>query len=269
MTSDSAIPASESVVVVAAEPAFEPAAAAVARRLGLPLLAVDAWRGGAGGPVVLWWDAEGLALRGTAASRARPVRPVRPLTARAGRDPLLRAVGRWGEVLDATAGLGGDAATLAAAGRQVTLIERNPVLAAVLADALGRWRADGVGAAGRMRLVSGDARDHLAAAAADVVFLDPMYPEPPGGGRARTRERAPARRRAPARKAEGPHLLRLLAGDDDDQDELLAVARRAARHRVVVKRPRHAPPLAGRTPNGALPGRTVRYDLYAPEEVDP
>ena len=257
MTSDSVIPADQSVAVVAAEPAFERAAAELARRLGLPPLPVAAWRAGRGGPVVLWWDAEGLALRGAAASRARPVRPVAPAPARAGRDPLLRAVGRWSGVLDATAGLGGDAGTLAAAGRQVTLVERNPVLAAVLAEALGRWRGDGVEAAERMQLVIADARAHLALVAADVVFLDPMYPEPTGGGRAR------------ARKAEGPHLLRLLAGDDDDQGELLAVARRAARHRVVVKRPRHAPPLAGRPPNGALLGRTVRYDLYAPEEVDP
>jgi 16S rRNA (guanine1516-N2)-methyltransferase len=263
MTSDSATPASESVAIVAAEAALEPAASDLARRLGSPLLSVGAWRAGGGGPVVLWWDAEGLALRGTAASRARPVRPVPPVAARAGRDPLLRAVGRWPSVLDATAGLGGDAGTLAAAGRQVTLIERNPVLAAVLADALGRWRDEGIAAAARMQLLIGDARDQLPAVAADVVFLDPMYPEPPGGGRAR------ASKRARARKAEGPHLLRLLAGDDGDQGELLAVARRAARQRVVVKRPLHAPPLAGRPPNGALLGRTVRYDLYAPEEVDP
>ncbi|MFU8887605.1 MAG: class I SAM-dependent methyltransferase [Trueperaceae bacterium] len=255
MSADPATQVPSRVAVVAADPACEAAAGELARRLGLPLLAVDAWRAGEGGPVVLWWDAVGLALRGTAASRARPVRPLPPAAARAGRDPLLRAVGRWTDVLDATAGLGGDAGTLAAAGREVTLVERQPALAAMLAEALRRWRADGVAAAARMRLVAVDARDLLAAAAADVVFLDPMYPGPTGGGR--------------ARKAEGPHLLRLLAGDDGDQDELLGLARAAARHRVVVKRPLHAPPLAGRPPNGALPGRTVRYDLYAPEEVYP
>jgi 16S rRNA (guanine1516-N2)-methyltransferase len=139
----------------------------------------------------------------------------------------------------------------------VILVERNPVLAAVLDDALRRWRAAGVAAAARMRLAFADARTFLVTATADVVFLDPMYPEPPAAGRSR------------ARKAEAPHLLRLLAGDDGDQGELLGLARRAARHRVVVKRPRHAPPLAGRPPNGSLPGRTVRYDLYAPEEVHP
>ena len=243
------------IAVVAAEPALEPVARELAARLGLPRVSLEAWRGGAGGPVVVWCEATGLALRGTATSRAKPVRPVPPVAARAGRDPLLRAVGPWRDVLDATAGWGTDAGTLAAAGRDVTLIERHPVLAVLLGDALACWRRDGVGAANRMRLVVADAREHLATAAADVVFLDPMYPEAAGGGR--------------ARKAEGLHLLRLLAGDDDDQDALLDLARRAARQRVVVKRPRHAPPLAGRPPNGALVGRTVRYDLYAPEEVDP
>jgi len=243
------------IAVVAAEPALCPAAREFAVRHGLRPVSALAWRGGAGGPVVVWCDAVGLALRGTAASRAKPVRPLPPAAARAGRDPLLRAVGPWRTVLDATAGWGADAGTLAAAGRDVTLVERHPVLAALLADALERWRRDGSEAASRMRLVVADARAYLATAAADVVFLDPMYPEAAVGGR--------------ARKAEGLHLLRLLAGDDDDQDELLALARRAARQRVVVKRPRHAPPLAGRPPSGALVGRTVRYDLYAPEEVDP
>jgi hypothetical protein len=263
MPGDPAVPPPTRIALVSAEPALEPAAGDLARRLGLTLLAVDAWRAGAGGPVVLWWDAEGLAVRGTAASRARPVRPLPPAPARAGHDPLLRAVGRWSDVLDATAGLGGDAGTLAAAGRQVTLVERNPVLAAILEDAIRRWRGGGVVAAASMRLVFADARAVLASTRADVVFLDPMYPEPIGDGRAR------ARKRAQARKAEAPRLLRLLAGDDVDQGELLSLARRAARHRVVVKRPRHAPSLAGRPPNGALSGRTVRYDLYAPEEVDP
>lgn len=253
MGGDPAVKEEARVAVVVADAACEAAAGGLARRLGLPLLTADDWRAGGGGPVVLWWDAEGPALRGPASSGAHPVRPAPPGPARAGRDPLLRAVGRWDEVLDATAGMGGDAGTLAAAGRRVTLVERQPVLAAVLEEALGRWRERGVEAATRMRLVVADARGVLASATTDVVLLDPMYPE----------------RGARARKAEAPHLLRLLVGDDGDQGELLGLARRAARWRVVVKRPRHAPPLAGRPPNGVLSGRTVRYDLYAPEEVDP
>jgi 16S rRNA (guanine1516-N2)-methyltransferase len=239
--------------VVAADPDQAAAADRIAARLGLPRLELEAWRAGAGGRVVVWCDADGLALRGPAALKAGPVRPTWPDRPRRGPDPLLRAVGGWTEVVDATAGWGTDAATLAAAGRRVVLLERHPVLAALLRDAIERSRARGHAAADRLELIEDDARRWLASAATDVVLLDPMYP---GVG-------------AGPRKAEGLHLARQLVGDDLDQAELLAVARRAARRRVVVKRPLRAPPLAGCAPSGSLRGRTVRYDLYAPEEAPP
>jgi 16S rRNA (guanine1516-N2)-methyltransferase len=239
--------------VVAADPDHAAAADRIAARLGLPRLELEAWRAGAGGVVVVWCDADGLALRGPDAQGAGPVRPTWPDRPRRGPDPLLRAVGGWPDVVDATAGWGTDAATLAAAGRRVVLLERHPVLAALLRDAIERSRARGHAAAGRLELIEDDARRWLATATTDVVLLDPMYP---GAG-------------AGPRKAEGLHLARHLVGDDLDQAELLAVARQAARRRVVVKRPLRAPPLAGRAPSGSLRGRTVRYDLYAPEEAPP
>jgi 16S rRNA (guanine1516-N2)-methyltransferase len=237
--------------VVAADASQVAAADEIAGRLGLPRLALEAWRAGGGGRVVVWCDAEGLALRGPAADGAGPVRPAWPERPRRGPDPLLRAVGPWRRIVDATAGWGTDAATLAAAGRQVVLLERHPVLAALLRDAIARGRTRDHPAAARLHLVEADARVWLSTAATDVVVLDPMYPDVGSG----------------PRKAEGLHLARHLVGDDPDQAELLAVARRAARHRVVVKRPSRAPPLAGRAPSGSLRGRTVRYDLYAPEEA--
>jgi 16S rRNA (guanine1516-N2)-methyltransferase len=239
--------------VVAAHPDQAAAADRIAERLGLRRLELEAWRAGAGGLVVVRCDADGLALRGPAALGAGPVRPTWPEGPRPGPDPLLRAVGGWTQIVDATAGWGTDAATLAAAGRQVVLLERHPVLAALLRDAIERSRARGHAAAYRLELFEDDARRWLATAATDVVLLDPMYP---GAG-------------AGPRKGEGLHLARQLVGDDLDQAELLAVARRAARRRVVVKRPLRAPPLAGRAPSGSLRGRTVRYDLYAPEEAPP
>ena len=247
---------SHEIPVVSADPAHDALADAVAQRLGASRLPLASWRAGAGGPVVAWCDEDGLALRGTAASGAGPVRPVAPTSARPGRDPLVRAAGRWTQVTDATAGWGGDAAVLAAAGREVVLVERNPVLAAILDAAIGRWRAAGIVAATRMRVVRADAREALTAASTDVVVLDPMYPEGAAAGR-----------RGQARKAEAAYLLRQLVGDDADQAELLVAARLAARRRVVVKRPLRAPPLAGDRPSGTLTGRTVRYDLYAPEEA--
>ena len=53
-----------------------------------------------------------------------------------------------------------------------------------------------------------------------------------------------------------------LAGDDDDAPRLLEAALDVATHRVVVKRPRKAPPIAGPAPQHVIEGKTSRYDLY-------
>ena len=240
--------------VVAEAEADVARADAVATALGAPRLERAAWAAGAGGRVVLWVDADGFGLRGTARGGAGVVRPVPPPpSGRSGREPLLRAVGAGDDVIDATAGLAVDAGVLAAAGRRVTMIERHPVLAALLRDALGRWRAEGRPGVERLSLVEGDTRSVLRGRRADVVLLDPMYPE----------------RGKAARKGEDLTLARFVVGDDDDQDELLAIACAAARRRVVVKRPRTAPVLAGRPPTGSLVGRTTRFDLYPPSEARP
>jgi 16S rRNA (guanine1516-N2)-methyltransferase len=170
--------------------------------------------------------------------------------------PLLRraalagAPGQAG-IIDATAGLGQDGFALAEWGCRVELIERSPVVAALLADGIERAssRPDTMQAAGRMSLHLGEATDLLARLApAEVVYLDPMYPRSGREGR----------------KGKGMRLLRELLGDDPDAHRLLEAARRAATRRVVVKRPLRAPPLAGLRPSGSLTGTTVRYDLYGP-----
>lgn len=160
-------------------------------------------------------------------------------------------------VVDATAGLGGDAAALLRAGLRVTLIERDPLLAVLLEDALARWadaeEEDGVAPARSATLRVGDARTVLPRLRPppDVVYLDPMYPRLRGG----------AKRRAVAwlRAWTGERA----AGADDEDRALLAVARGVARRRVVVKRPAKAPPLAPGV-SGSLRGTTTRFDLYAP-----
>ena len=98
--------------------------------------------------------------------------------------PIARAVGlKKGanpSVLDATAGLGRDAFVLASLGCEVTLIERSPIVAALLGDALARaeLHAESAEVTARMRLIEGDAIKEMAALAGryDVVHLDPMYP---------------------------------------------------------------------------------------------
>ncbi|MEM8739024.1 MAG: class I SAM-dependent methyltransferase [Planctomycetota bacterium] len=181
---------------------------------------------------------------------------------RSRKSPLHRAagLGRRGAsgaspttVLDATAGLGEDAWLLAAAGCRVTALERHPVVHALLADGLARARAAAPDVAERITLLPcGEAADYLASpdAAAggyDVVLLDPMFPE---AAKRKTAERKPMR------------VLRWLAGEDQDADSLWPAAVAAARRRVAVKRPRHAPDLAGQPPVARHAGRGVRFDVY-------
>ncbi|MBP6683651.1 MAG: class I SAM-dependent methyltransferase, partial [Halioglobus sp.] len=105
---------------------------------------------------------------------------------RSGHTELLgRAVGIGGgrhpRVLDATAGLGRDSFVLADMGCAVTLCEREPVLAAMLAQglqlALARGDAWQRQVVQRMRLFPGDARDPAALpeGPADVIYLDPRF----------------------------------------------------------------------------------------------
>jgi 16S rRNA (guanine1516-N2)-methyltransferase len=154
-------------------------------------------------------------------------------------------------VLDATAGLGRDAFVLAELGCMVSLIERQPLIAALLEDGLRRAAADAdVGpVVGRMRLLIGNAIElmrHWAGEAPQVIYLDPMFPH----------------RDKSALVKKEMRLFRPLVGADDDAPALLAAALALATHRVVVKRPRKAPAIAGEAPGYALEGKSSRYDIY-------
>jgi 16S rRNA (guanine1516-N2)-methyltransferase len=159
-------------------------------------------------------------------------------------DPLLRAVGLGRgthTVVDATAGLLRDACALAHAGLHVTALERSAVLHALQADALAR-----AGGVSGLALERADARVWLAThEPRDVVYIDPMYD--------------PDHRAAVPPKE--MRALRLAVGGDDDAADLVAVARAHARLRVVVKRPKRAPPLADGV-NARVLGTTTRFDIY-------
>jgi 16S rRNA (guanine1516-N2)-methyltransferase len=171
--------------------------------------------------------------------------------------PLARAVGlKHGaspSVIDATGGLGRDAFVLATLGCDVRVIERSPVIAALLENGLMRARADAATApiAARMHLIRTDARDYLAALAdserPDVIYLDPMYPH-------RTKS---------AFVKKEMRVLRMLLGDDEDTPQLLDATLTCARSRVVVKRPRGAPPIAGAPPHSQIESPNTRYDVYS------
>ena len=154
-------------------------------------------------------------------------------------------------VLDATAGLGRDAFVLAALGCDLQLIERQPVIAALLEDGLARAaRSPDVAAVvARMRLRTGNAielmhqwRDEPP----QVIYLDPMFPH----------------RDKSALVKKEMRLFRPLVGDDLDAPALLEAALALASHRVVVKRPRKAPAVDGAKPGYSLEGKSSRYDIY-------
>ncbi|PHV10950.1 SAM-dependent methyltransferase [Chitinimonas sp. BJB300] len=155
-------------------------------------------------------------------------------------------------VLDATAGLGRDSFVLASLGCAVEMIERSPIAAALLADGLQRAAADADVAAivARMRLHHGSAVALLTAwlgERPDVIYLDPMFPE--------TRQKS-------ALSKKEMQAFQAVVGADADADGLLAPALALAKDKVVVKRPRHAPNLAGAKPAYSLEGDSVRFDCY-------
>ncbi len=153
-------------------------------------------------------------------------------------------------VIDATAGLGRDAFVLASLGARMTLVERNPAVAALLADGLRRAALAPATAdwlPPRMQLVHLSAIEALhSLAAPDVVFLDPMFP--------------PREKSALVKKE--MRAFHDVVGADDDADALLAPALALAKHRVVVKRPGYAEFLAGQKPTMSIEGKNNRFDVY-------
>ncbi|MCK9534588.1 MAG: class I SAM-dependent methyltransferase [Pseudomonas sp.] len=161
-------------------------------------------------------------------------------------------------ILDATAGLGRDAFVLACLGCQVHMIERNPIVAALLADGLRRARLDAAVAVivQRMPLLVGDAIELMSAWTAEapqVIHLDPMFP---------------SRDKSALVKKE-MRLFKPLVGADADAPDLLVAALALATHRVVVKRPRKAPAIAGTPPTYSVDGKSSRYDVYAKKSLKP
>lgn len=170
--------------------------------------------------------------------------------ARAAEEPVLRALGVRRQsgiqsVVDMTGGLGGDGTRIAAAGAEVLIVERHPVVFALLVDAL--QRAERAGQApwgGRLRLYHGDACE-LAFSGYEAAYLDPMYP---------------ARRKA----ALGARELRILAAlfgeapATTQPEALLSAARAQPFRRIVMKGPHHYRP-PGPAPAFVHEGRAVNF----------
>lgn len=167
---------------------------------------------------------------------------------------IAKAVGIQGSfrphVVDATAGLGGDAFVLACLGCRLTLIERSPIVHALLSDGLHRG-AQSISEEARviqsMDLHFAESKTDLSLYKnSDVVYLDPMFPE----------------RKKSAKVKKEMRIFHDLLGVDTDDAELLEQALKVAMYRVVVKRPRLAPSIEGQAPSYQLEGKSCRYDIY-------
>jgi len=248
--------------IVALAPEFAPQAAACAEQLGLPL---EAAAGATG--LRLEVGPDGLQLRGSAGVLRLDFARGR-LAARLQRgigrnEPLVRALGRPGtptscdDVLDATAGLGRDSLLLARAGCSVRAVEQDPVVGALLSDALQRAAGTPLlrQAVERIQLVQAEAGQFLSGLAPEsrpqAVYLDPMFPPRSASALVRKEMRVLA-------EWLGPPAPECAAG------RLLLQALAAARRRVIVKRPARGPRLVAEPPPDLqLPGgATVRYDIY-------
>ncbi|WP_343349372.1 class I SAM-dependent methyltransferase [Pseudomonas sediminis] len=160
-------------------------------------------------------------------------------------------------ILDATAGLGRDSFVLASLGCEMTLIERQPLVAALLEDGLQRAALDFDVApiVARMRLLTGNAIELMRNwqdEAPQVIYLDPMFPH----------------RDKSALVKKEMRLFRPFVGDDLDAPALLEAALALATHRVVVKRPRKAPAIEGSKPGYVLEGKSSRYDIYPKKKLE-
>ncbi|CAG8866141.1 Ribosomal RNA small subunit methyltransferase J [Pseudomonas fluorescens] len=243
--------------VEALAPEFQAQASEWAQRLGLPLM--DAQAGFA-----VQVGADGLQIQQLGPQAPGPVRvdfvegqaAHRRLFGGGNGQMIAKAVGiAQGvrpQVLDCTAGLGKDAFVLASLGCQMTLIERQPLIAALLEDGLARARGDDeIGPiVARMRLLTGNAIEHMCQWQGEppqVIYLDPMFPH---------REKS-------ALVKKEMRVFRPLVGDDLDAPALLEAALALATHRVVVKRPRKAPIIEGAKPSHSLEGKSSRYDIYS------
>lgn len=173
--------------------------------------------------------------------------------------PLGKAVGLkpgiTPSVLDATAGLAKDAFVLATLGCPVVMIERSPYVAALIQDAIQRAADDDTFTPllqHGFELINTNAVDYLPTLAdnrkPDVIYLDPMYPE----------------KQKSALVKKNMQILQKLLGHDADTEQLLNAARRCARKRVVVKRPKGAACIGHSKPAFEVASKNTRYDVYLP-----
>lgn len=151
------------------------------------------------------------------------------------------------KIIDATAGWGKDAAILASFGAEVLMLERQPVMSALLSDALSR-RDELDQQKMHLSLLACDAQSFIQSLQPidfpDVIYIDPMHPD----------------RNKSALVKKEMQALQQLIGADQDAIHLIECAIAHVKQRVVVKWPQKLPALI--KPDACIEGKTVRFDIY-------
>lgn len=151
------------------------------------------------------------------------------------------------QIIDATAGWGRDSAILASFGAEVLMLERNPVMAALLADALQRQTEEDRQQM-KIKLHQEDAYSYLNSLEKqnypDIIYIDPMHPE----------------RSKSALVKKEMQALQQIIGTDKDALKLIQLALKNTNQKVVVKWPQKNEPLI--PAHAQIEGKTVRFDIY-------
>lgn len=279
-------------IYIVARPGFEPRAESLSPGLNLPIVSSDQLNDMEEG-LALIVDELGLSVKLLGKNAPGPVRcdfvggsaQHRRLYGGGKGQDIAKAVGLnhssfKPQVLDLTAGLGRDGFVLASLGASVLMLERHPLVFALLDDGLVRAREQVLAQAdygshgdsdkgaenknglpeilNRINTMNQDASTYLKQLSLkklgrefgvlypDVVYIDPMFP---------------AREKSGKVKKE-MQLFHQLVGEDEDSSILLSLALEVAQYRVVVKRSVHAPFLAEQKPGYSLKGKSTRFDIY-------
>lgn len=179
-------------------------------------------------------------------------------------EAIAKAIGIKGKdslsVIDCTAGMGVDSFIMASVGADVLMLERSPIIAALLDDALFRFAAEHDPLHEKLTLVQSDASAYLQSllntdstpsnsSIPDVIYIDPMFPH----------------KKKSALVKKEMQAFQMLLGPDQDSEHLLTSALEVNPKRIVVKRPNEAPELVneqGRSPSMAIRSKKHRFDVY-------
>ncbi len=238
------------LVVCVGEGAKESDAELLARRVNAPLT------NELGSGLTLLMDRTGLSLAGYGLRYQGNFEQMLPRISRGrlGHEMLIRVAKPKGpglKAIDAAAGMGEDALLLAAAGYEVTMYERNAVIAALLRDAMERAKENALlkDIVERMHLTEGNSTELMPkeAGTADIVYLDPMFP--------------PRQKTGLVNKK--LQLIQKLEQPCVDERAMLDAALSVRPKKIIIKRPLKGAYLAGAEPNYTVKGKAIRYDCFA------